>query len=82
MRHRWTISEFFLLLALLLLLAVLCVHVTLQISVPPKKLVSSVPINTDPTDPSCWQWSAQYPHDSYDGCQRLHSASGGREKNE
>lgn len=67
MRHRWTISEFFLLLALLLLLAVLCAHVTLQMSVPPKKLVSSVPINTDPTDRYCRRWLEVV--SSYNECQ-------------
>lgn len=76
MRHRWTISGFFLRLSLGVFLALFGAHIVAQMSVPPKKLASPVPVNTDPTDWHCRRWLEVV--SSYNECQELHSASGGR----
>ena len=78
LRHRWTISGFFLRLSLGVFLALFGAHIVAQMSVPPKKLASPVPINTDPTDRYCRQWLKQYPVGLYDGCQKFHGVSSGR----
>lgn len=78
MRHRWTVSGFFLAIVLLAFVVSFGTYVASRVSVLPREPVSPVSIDTSLTDPPCWRWSEMYPPSAYNKCQELHKASGRR----
>lgn len=67
MQHRWTVLGFFFRLSFGIFLVLFGAHIVAQMSVPPKKLASPVPVNTDPTDRYCRRWLEVV--SSYNECQ-------------